>query len=139
MREEKLLTHLVKRKLNTTNEKNIIICRTGGLPIFLQKITRHRKQTCNVSSPTKRSRCRLLQNVRQHIAGSSTESIETQHAYELKRLQKTSRSNICEKAGLKGSIPTPLSLAMKESLQLTWRQERKHRLYLKKSRNSLST
>lgn len=130
--EQEVVTHLIRRKLQTEAVNNVIKCKTGGTPITLLKITQHRKQTSEVRTPTKRARSKSMEGVREVVSGPSSDSIEKQHAHELSRLPKKSKSSIFEKAGFKNKIvvSTELAVKMKENLNLTSRQERKHKALL---------
>ncbi|GFO19325.1 nrag8 protein [Plakobranchus ocellatus] len=122
--EEKLSTHLVRRKLNSDPGKQIIKCRTGGQPLVLQRVVAPRKHTTLVRTPTKRKRAKILHKVRSYVAGYSGESTDTQLATELKTLPTTRRQKIVLKAGVKQKLKISRhhTLAMKEALGMSWRQ-----------------
>ncbi|GFO34902.1 hypothetical protein PoB_006140700 [Plakobranchus ocellatus] len=59
--EEKLSTHLIRRKLHSGPVKNRVKCKTGQ-PLILQRVVAPRKQTLLVRTPTKRKRARISQS-----------------------------------------------------------------------------
>ncbi|GFO46704.1 amine oxidase [Plakobranchus ocellatus] len=132
--EEKLSTHLVRRKLNSDPGKQTLKCRTGGQPLVLQRVVAPRKHTTLVRTPTKRKRAKILNKVRSYVAGYSGESTDTQLATELKTLPTTRRQKIVLKAGVKQKLKISRhhTLAMKEALGMSWRQGKKHGKLLKK-------
>ena len=67
--EEKLLTHLNKRKIH--QEGKFIRCKTGGQPIFLQIVSKPRKDITDVSAVTKRRKCIELEEHRNQSVGSN--------------------------------------------------------------------
>ncbi|GFO47403.1 amine oxidase [Plakobranchus ocellatus] len=71
--EEKLHTRFVKRKLYQ-NPQETITCKTGGQPIVLKKIVVPRKENKSVKTPTKKKQAKLVQKMREQIAGMSIES-----------------------------------------------------------------
>ena len=134
--EQQLLTHLIKRKLNTEDKhKNVIKCKTKGQPLAFQKITLSRKDSSTVRTPTKRRRAKQLEKTRSLVAGTSREAEEKQIAMELRRIPQSRRSGICKKAGIscKLKIDRKHVLAMKEALGLSWRQGRKQASLLKEA------
>ncbi|GFO47401.1 3-ketodihydrosphingosine reductase [Plakobranchus ocellatus] len=68
--EEKLHTRFVKRKLYQ-NPQETITCKTGGQPIVLKKIVVPRKENKSVKTPTKKKQAKLVQKMRDQIAGPS--------------------------------------------------------------------
>ena len=131
--EEKLSTHLVRRKLHHDPQKNTIKCKTGGQPLVLQKVVAPRKYTTLVRTPTKRKRAKILSKVRSYVAGPSETSADTQLATELKALPTTRRQHIVQRIGVKQKlrISRHYTLAIKEALGMSWRQGRKHGKLLK--------
>ena len=132
--EEKLATHLVRRKLNADPKKQIVSLKTKGQPITLHRVTKPRKETQIVKTPTKIKRAKLLHNVRSQIAGISCTSTETQIEKELKTIPRQQRQNILSNAFSKHKVKISRyhTLALKEQLGLSWRQGRKHSSLLKK-------
>ena len=129
--EEKLNTHLVRRKLHHDPQKNTIKCKTGGEPIVLQKVPR--KFTTLFRTPSKRKRAKILNKVRSYVAGPSEKSVDTQLATELKALPITRRQHIVQRAGVKqkSRISRHYTLAIEEAFRMSWRQGRKHWKLLK--------
>ncbi|GFO15139.1 nrag8 protein [Plakobranchus ocellatus] len=132
--EERQHTNLIKRKLAHSN-KNIISCKTGGQPLSLIKITNKRKSSKDATSSTKRKRSQQIKTVREAVAGTSKQTIQTQHVHELQRLQNPVRRKIFKEAGLESTvhIDKHKSLAMKVSVGLTYSQQREIRRVLKES------
>ena len=132
--EERLHTHLTKRKLNFSKTKSIIKCKTGGQPIVLKKLVKARKSSLDVSSPLKRKRAREVATYRSAIAGNTEESQNSQQTSELKALTRNQRLNICSRAGIrnKSFMSKRISLALKTVLRLSWNQHRKQKQYLTK-------
>ena len=131
--EEKLCTHLIKRKLYSDPHKQVIKCKTKGQPLVLQRIIAPRKHSNSVRTPTKRKRAHLLHDTRSYVAGTSHQSADTQLASELKLVPQTRRSTICKTAGVKETMKVSKehTLVMKEALALSWRQGRKQGQLLK--------
>ena len=123
--EERLHTHLTKRKLNFAKE-NIKACKTGGQPLLLKRIVKPRKESANVLSPLKRRIARQIASYRVAIAGKSKDSHSAQQSSELKVLSKNSKFKICSNAGVKQNsfLSKRVALAMKTSLGLSWNQHR---------------
>ncbi|GFO12722.1 nrag8 protein [Plakobranchus ocellatus] len=88
--EEKLHTRFVKRKLYQ-NPQETITCKTGGQPIVLKKIVDPSKKSKSVKTPTKKKRAKLVQKMREQIAGPSKTSSDVQRVSELKLLPITDR------------------------------------------------
>ena len=136
--EQKVATYLIKRKLTTeTDEKDLdlIRCKTGGQPLILKRLTRPRKDTSLARTPTKKRRARCIQNVRRKLAGETQHDTDSQLTTELKKIPRVRRHGICKKAGIKDKIKISKqhTLAMKEALGLSWRQDRTYRQYLLKT------
>ncbi len=132
-KEEKTLTHLVRRKLPFTTDKSTLQCRTRGQPIIFQRISKPRKSTEQLSTPQKRRRSRQLGICRKKISGGGDKSREEQHAAELRALDTKTRIRICSKAGIrhKTVASKKLFLAMKTHANLTWSQMAKQKRMLK--------
>ena len=131
--EEKLSTHLVRRKLHHDPDKQTIKCKTRGQPLVLTKTVAPRKHSTQVKTPTKRRRVGLVHGYRSFVAGPSKTSADTQLARELKSLPTTRKQQIVQTAGVKQKIKISRhhTLAIKEALGLSWRQGRKHGKLLK--------
>ena len=78
--EEKLSTHLERRKLHHIQQKITIKYKTGDQPLVLQKVVASRKYTTLVKTPSKRKRAKILNKVRSYVAGPSETSADTQLA-----------------------------------------------------------
>ena len=134
--EEKYYTLATKRKLRLDPDCRKIFCETGGQPLILNKITKHRKQTQQVRTPTKRKRAKTIHDIRQDVAGPAIEASDYQLALELKRKPLPRRESMSRKAGIKGKVRVKVSAAktleMKESLGLSWRQQRTQNRMLRK-------
>ena len=50
--EEKITTHLIRRMLAQSQEKNVVKLKIGGQPIVLQRLSQPRKSSDIASSPT---------------------------------------------------------------------------------------
>ena len=98
--EERLNTHFIRRKFRENPKEQTILCMTKGQPITLQRVVRPRKDTQTVRTPTKRKRTHLVQKFRTTVAGTSSSSMDTQLASELKKIPVVRRRNIVTK-------PTP--------------------------------
>ena len=70
--EEKLSTHLVRRKLHHDPDKQTIQCKTRGQPLVLTKTDAPRKHSTQVKTPTKRRRVGLVHGYRPFIVYSRT-------------------------------------------------------------------
>lgn len=123
--EQKLLTHLVKRALNNSADKVTVVCKTGGQPLILKKITKARKQSKDASSPLKKKRSRQLDKIRSDISGDST-SRHVQLSSELKKLPQQSKETVCANAGVQSNTKfnSEEGLHLKNTVGLTWCQLR---------------
>ena len=132
--EETAHTSFVRRKLYK-NPQQTVTCKTKGQPIILKKIVKPRKDSQFARTPTKKRRAKLIQYVRENIAGPSKLSTEAQQVIELKILPLEKRKKVTTKAGAigKAQMTTETALAMKETVCLTWRQMRTQRKFLKAS------
>ena len=128
---------MFKRKFHTQAQNDTIKCKTKGQPILLKKIINPRKAASTVTSPVRHKRARLVNSYRAQVAGTSQTSTrdaeDIQVAKELKKIPFNRRNKIVKKAGVKEKvkISKKFSLAMKETLGLSWRQEQKHKTLLK--------
>ena len=68
---EKVTTHLIKTKLETSKEKNTLIFKTGGQNLIFQKRIIPRKLSSLASSPTKKKRALESKRFVKGIGGSS--------------------------------------------------------------------
>ena len=130
--EEKLHTHFVRRKLYK-NPEETIRCKTNGQPIILKKIIKPRKDSIAARTPTKRRRAKMINLIRGQVAGGSKPANDRQHVTELKQLSPDTRHAIGKalkvREGVKMQVET--TLAMKETVGLTWSQLRVQRRFLK--------
>lgn len=67
--EERIHTHMTKRKLNFSKDKTLIACKTGGQPILFWKVTKAKKMSEFAKSPLKLKRARDMSSVRTLISG----------------------------------------------------------------------
>lgn len=139
--EMELHLHLTRRQihndpLNKSNspQNQILKIKTKGQPLIYKRVVNPRKSSAIARSPTKKKRARLLQRFRQNVAGTSKDDEECQFASEIKKVPKVRRQRIMKKAGQSGKVKLSkeCSLAMKETLGLSWRQEGTQRKFLKK-------
>lgn len=113
--EEKLLTHLFRRKFATNKKKGgLVELKTKGQPIIVQKLVKPRKDSTKASTSTKKKRVDILKNTRQHVAGDSTMATDTQLSSEIKRLSLKRKGDVCKQAG----VHKKLKLSPKETIQL---------------------
>ena len=96
--EEKLSTHLVRRKLHHDPDKQTIKCKTRGQPLVLTKTVAPTKHSTQVNT-TKRRRVGLVHGYRSFVAGPSKTFADTQLARELKSLPTTRKQRIVQTAG----------------------------------------
>ena len=132
--EEQVHTHLTKRKLRFAGGSSTIRCKTGGQPLILKRLIKPRKLSTEIKSPLKRRRAKEMSDFRACIAGGDVESQQLQQSSELKVLPKSSRLNVCSKAGVKQKsyLNKKVALAMKTSLGLSWSQHRQQKRFLSK-------
>ena len=133
MIEERVATHLLRRKMNNCKDK-VVRFKTRGQPIVFQRITKCRKPSQYASSPTKKKRSMLKKRISHVVAGTSAKDTEAQYTSDLKRQRIGAKRKLFENCGLVGKvhISAKYSLAMKEAMGLTWHQDRLGRRCLKK-------
>ena len=90
--EERVHTHLTKRKLNFSKDKDIIKCKTRGQPLLLQRVVKPRKSSSTARSPLKRKRANIMAKIRSNVVGKDVESHQSQQASELKILSKKNQN-----------------------------------------------
>lgn len=131
--EENLHTKLTKRKL-TYSADNTITCKTGGQPIVFMKLRKARKPSSEAKSPLKRKRAKQLERCRRLVSGRGRLSTQQQQSSELKILKGKSKFSVCRNAGVvhKTSLSKKVSLAMKTSMGISWRQHRAQKRFLKR-------
>ena len=61
---ERVHTHLTKRKLKISKDKDIIKCKTTCQPRLLQRIVKPRKSSSTARSPLKRKRANIISKIR---------------------------------------------------------------------------
>ena len=88
--EEKVHTHLTKRKLNFASDKAAIRCKTRGQPILMKRLTKPRKASENAKSPLKRRRAKEVAKICSLVAGPGISCNQKQHISELKIVSKRS-------------------------------------------------
>ena len=91
--EERVHTHLTKRKLNFSKDTDIITCKTRGQPLLLHRVVKPRKSSSTAQLPLKRKRANIIARFRSNVAGKDVESCHIQ-ASELKILSHKSKLNI---------------------------------------------
>ena len=124
-------THQTRR--NFYENPEFIKCRTGGQPIYLTRVVKPRKSSNVGSSPLKKQRSRQLAKVLKLIAGRDAAC--AQQASELKLLSKSSKQDVCQKAGVQKTekLSPQIMLAMKVALGLTTNQSCTQKRYFKSS------
>ena len=105
--EEKLLTRLVKIKMEASADKETLECRTGGQRLVLRKITIPRKTSNDANTPLKKKRARAQKRIREQISGGSENAIK-QHGTELKICKKYDTNKILKEAGHGKSVLTAI-------------------------------
>ncbi|XP_064639775.1 uncharacterized protein LOC135495245 [Lineus longissimus] len=127
--EERLLTSLVRRKLQSSANKKFLMCKTGGQQMCFNKHIKPRKPTDKVSSPIKRLRSREIEKTRKFVSGGKS---LLQLGRELRVKNKISKQLILDHAGLKvAKLERHQQLAMKSTVGLSWRQLRKLKKFFK--------
>ena len=97
--EEAYFTKLTKLKMQESDDRKTLRCKTGGQPIVLKRITQPRKASALATSPLRRKRSmKLLQHLRTNISGSSTDDSIRQQGSEIKTKTKTAREQILRAA-----------------------------------------
>ena len=128
---EKVTTHLIKTKLETSKEKNTLIFKTGGQNLIFQKRIIPRKLSSLASSPTKKKRALESKRFVKGIGGSSRYDHSAQIASNFKRNSKQVKADLFKKSNLKVVVDAKSSLAFKEALNLTISKQRDARRILK--------
>ena len=114
--EEKLASHLIRRMLAHSKEKNIARVKTGGQPIILQRVSMPMQTSDKASSPTKRRRAKQILAFRSTISGRKTEAIEVQEEKDIRSISTEKARKIIgisEKWKSRKTIPKSYALAMK--------------------------
>ena len=89
--EEKLATSLLRRKQNSSANKDIISYKTGGLPLTFMRIPKSRKHTSKSMAP---KRSRVMETARSAMAGTSNQQLIAQHKAEIKRMNSELKSGV---------------------------------------------
>ena len=130
--EEAYFTKLTKLKMQESDDKKTLRCKTGGQPIVLKRITQPRKASALATSPLRRKRSKLLQHLRTNISGSSTDDSVKQQGSEIKTKTKTAREQILRAANCEQpSVSSKQSSALRTQLGLSWQQHRAQKRFLK--------
>ena len=90
--KETYFTELSKLKMQQSDNRKTLRCKTGGQPIVPKRITQPRKASALAISPLQRKCSKLLQHLRTNISGSSTDDSIKQQGSEIKT--KTTREQI---------------------------------------------
>ena len=130
--EEKLATRLIKRKAE--QEGNSLSCKTGGQPLTVQIVSKPRKNYTDISTSTKRRKCKEIEAHRSISIGIKEDNIASELSNEFKRNNDTIKNKVIENTGLKKEVTLDNTnvVAMKVDCGLSYQQLRKARQYLKK-------
>ena len=130
--EEKVFTHLLKRKKNKS-KSGVVTAKTKGQPIHLHHIPNPRIHTNLASTKLSRSRDYHIRKARRFIAGRSRSSYTKQLCSEIKSLPKVKRLEIGKKTGLAPhkELTARMGLMMKAHANLSNRQSLKIKQCLK--------
>ncbi|KAK3747940.1 hypothetical protein RRG08_041777 [Elysia crispata] len=130
--EEKLVKHLIKRKINTPEDKDTVRLMTKGQPLVLQKLVVARKPSSKVNSPLRRKRAKQLEKTRQLVSRKTESEFLLQKASELKRMQPKAKRKLNSMLGLmRREFSAQETLAMKETMNITYHQLRLQTRFLK--------
>ena len=136
--EEKLVTHLIKKKINTSEDGNTVRLMMKGQPLVLQKLVVARKPSSKVNSPLRRKRAKQLEKTRQLVSKKTESDILLQKASELKRIQPKAKRKLNSMLGLtRRAFSAQETLAMKETMNITYHQLRLQTRFLKTIRTHL--
>ena len=128
--EEKMYEVTTRKKLFQREKDRLPIeCRTTGKSIFLMPLSKPQKSTKECSKTSIYQRTMVLDNVRQFIAGPSSEDADAQLKNEIKTLGKL--RNIDKTKSEKLLIDEKDALVIKEELGLSWRENGKMRGMMK--------
>ena len=126
--KETYFTELSKLKMQQSDNRKTLRCKTGGQPIVPKRITQPRKASALATSPLRRKRSKLLQHLRTNISGSSTDDSIKQQGSEIKTKTKTAREQILRAANCEQpSVSSKQSSALLTQLGLSWQQHRARR------------
>ena len=129
--ENKIFTNLTRRALFQSQNGTATV-KTGGQPIMLVHVRKHRVESDKASDRTIRNRTRKSYDIHRLSSGKSAESIAKQQGHEFKRIKGNSLDIFYKTAGIENKKMSALEvLAMKESSDMTWCALRKQRRFLK--------
>ncbi|XP_070548414.1 uncharacterized protein [Ptychodera flava] len=136
---EDLATKCIKEKLESTPNARAgapVRFKTGGPPLYVQCISKPRKDSSAVTTKTKSNRVKLIQRLRDQLSGGKS-GVQEQLTHELKSLSKTERAAVLSNLGLLPDMKEGDGLSLKVDMRLTWYQFRKLKQWLRKWKLSL--
>ena len=130
--EEEYLTHLVRLKMQASEDRRTLRCKTRGQPLILKRMVMPRKPSALADSPLRKKRANQICKLRLDISGKTSGDTIKQHGTELKKSSKTTRQQIFHAAGLqKPTISRKQGSALRTGLGLSWNRYRRQRRFLK--------
>ncbi|XP_070575345.1 uncharacterized protein [Ptychodera flava] len=136
---EDLATKCLKEKVDCTPNSQSgapVRFKTGGPPIYMQRITKPRKDSASVTPRTKLNRSKVICQLRNQVSGGNSGLCE-QFSRDIKTLDKTERAAVLSNLGLLPDMKAGDGLSMKVDMRLTWYQFRKLKQWLRKWKLSL--
>ena len=121
--EEQLASHLIRRMLAQSENRNILRIKTRGQPIIFQRIPRPRKTSDKASSPTKRKRTKQISSIRSIMSGRKTEAVEAQEERDIRNITSERAKNIIrisKKWRTRKTISKTYAFAIKSKLGMSW-------------------
>ena len=129
--ENQIFTTLTRRAL-FQSRNGTATAKTGGQPITLVHVPKHRVESDKASDRTIRRRTTKSYEIRSLSCGKSSASMATQQGHEFRRLRGHALDVFYKTAGIQNKNMSALDvLAMKESSDMTWCALRKQRRFLK--------
>ena len=97
--EEAYFTHFVQLKVQLSEDKQTVICKTGGQLTDLKEIAKPRKPSGLAGSPLRNKQAKQMENLREQLSGTSVDDTIRQQGTELQLIRKNRRKKILDSAG----------------------------------------
>ena len=132
--EEAYFTHFVRLKMQLSEDKETVICKTGGQPIVLKKTVKPRKSSGLAGSPLTKKRAKQMENLREQLSGTSVDDTIRQQGTELKLIRKNKRKKILDSAGYRQPyVSAKEAVRNRARLALSMTKHRQYRKMMKKA------
>ena len=120
--------------MQLSEDKEMVICKTGGQPIVLKKIVKPRKSSGLAGSPLRKKRAKQMENLREQLSGTSVDDTIRQQRTEVKLIRKNKRKKILDSAGYRQPyVSAKEAVRNRARLALSLAKHRQYRQMMKKA------